>query len=208
MILISSFRPLGEDPEWDANQMRAYRSWQMFAERIYLFGEPEAQLKSNKVHFVPSEQYPRIRDMAELAARFRGKITLICNGDIVIDPDIRRIERKLGFAHACCASSRRWHFKPEPLMSEAVKNASLIDGEGRDDRGRDVFMARDFVWGKVAATMPDKYRIGHSLWDAYITNAFREHWNDRFLDFSAMRLIFHPIHEGRRRPHDLEIANT
>ena len=91
-------------------------------------------------------------------------------------------------------------------MSEAVKNASLIDGEGRDDRGRDVFMARDFVWGKVAATLPDGYRIGNPRWDAALTNMFREHWDARFLDFSAMRLIFHPIHAARKYPFAEEIA--
>ena len=73
MIVISSFRPFGESQEWDANQMRAFRSWLMFAERIYLFGEIHPILKSNKVFFVASGDYPRIRDMAELAAKFKMK---------------------------------------------------------------------------------------------------------------------------------------
>lgn len=186
--------------------MRAFRSWLMFAEKIYIFGPPDQRLQSDKVNFVSSEEYPRIKDMIALAAKHRHKTSLICNGDIVIDPDIRRIDRKLGFSHAVCASSRRWHFKPQPMMIDAIRNASLIDGNGIDDRGRDLFMARPHVWVRVANEMPEGYRIGHGRWDAWITDCFRAHWNDRFLDFTAMRLIFHPIHQGRRRPHELEIA--
>lgn len=208
MILISSFRPFGEDREWDENQLRAFRSWCMFAKHIFLFSQPNELLRSEKVSFVPCEEFPRIKDMVALAAKHRRDTSLICNGDIMIDPAILKIERKLGISHAVCASSRRWHFTPQPMMADAIRNASLIDGDGRDDRGRDVFMAKSQVWAKVGLEMPEHYRIGHSLFDAYLTNKFREHWNDRFLDFTAMRIVFHPIHGGRRRPYDVEIAEA
>lgn len=208
MIVLSSFRPFGEDREWDENQLRAFRSWLMFAERIYLFNEPDPMLKSNRVHFVQSEQYPRIRDMALFAAKHRRDTALICNGDIVINPEIKKIERKLGMTHACCASSRRWHFRPQSMMVDAIRNASLTNGDGIDDRGRDVFMAKASVWARVGVQLPDKYRIGNPQWDAALTNMFREHWDDKFLDFTAMRIVFHPIHAKRKYPYAEEIAAT
>lgn len=206
MIVISSFRQFGEDPEWDANQLRAYRSWMMFAERIYLFNKPESILKNSKVQFIDCEEFPRIKDMVALASKQHRRIVMICNGDICVDPNIKRIEVKLMVSHACCASSRRWHFTP--TEGGGIGEASLMDKDGRDDRGRDVFIARANIWGRIAMEIPDKYRIGHGRWDAFMTDIFRQHWNDRFVDFTSSRLIFHPIHEGRRRPYDLEIAST
>lgn len=188
--------------------MLAFRSWMMCATRIFLFGDIEPTLTSNKVSFVPCEQFPRIKDMATLAALQRGRVVMICNGDIVVDPRIRRIEAKLRLSHSACASSRRWHFDSDLPMGRAMETASLIDRDGRDDRGRDLFIAKAEVWHRIAKELPEKYRIGNSQWDAAITNAFREHWNDKFLDFTVLRMCFHPHHEGRRRPYDQEIAAT
>jgi hypothetical protein len=208
MVILSSFRPFGEDPHWDRHQMLAFRSWMMCAQRVFLFGDIVPELRSNKVSFVPCEQFPRIRDMAHLAGQQRGKIVMICNGDIMVDPRILKVEMKLKLSHSLCASSRRWHFDSELTMNKAMEGASLTDAQGRDDRGRDLFMARAEVWARIAREMPEKYRIGNATWDAYLTDAFRAHWNEKFFDFSALRLVFHPHHEGRRRPYDVEIANT
>lgn len=208
MIAVSSLRPLGQDPHWDKHQMLAFRSWMMCATRIFLFGDIEPMLRSNKVAFIPCEQFPRIKDMAHFAGQQRGKIVMLCNGDIVVDPRILRIEVKLRVSHSLCASSRRWHFDSELPMNKAMETASLTDAEGRDDRGRDLFMARAEVWNRISKEMPEKFRIGQPQWDAYVTDAFRQHWNDKFLDFTALRMCFHPHHEGRRRPYAEEIANT
>src|SRR6185369_1063170 len=104
MLIVSSFRPFGEDPHWDRHQMLALRSWMMCATRIFLFGDIEPSLRCNKVQFVPYEQFPRIKDMAHFAGQQRGKIVTICNGDIVLDPKILKIELKLRLSHSLCAS--------------------------------------------------------------------------------------------------------
>jgi len=208
MVILSSFRPFGQDPLWDKHQMLAFRSWMMCASRVYLFGDIEPSLRSNKVSFIPCEQFPHIRDMAHFAGQQRGRIVMICNGDIVVDPRIMKVEMKLKLSHSLCASSRRWHFDAELPLGKAMETASLSDAQGRDDRGRDLFMARAEVWARIAREMPVKYRIGHGQWDAAVTDLFRLHWTDKFFDFTALRLVFHPHHDGRRRPYDVEIANT
>ncbi len=199
---------MGQDPHWDKHQMLAFRSWMMCASRVFLFGDVEPMLRSTKVSFVPSEQFPHIKEMAHLAGQQRGKIVALCNGDIVLDPRILRIEVKLRVSASLCASSRRWHFDSELPMSQAMQSASLTDKDGRDDRGRDLFIARADVWAKIAKEMPIKFRIGQPQWDAWITDAFRQHWDAKFLDFTALRMVYHPHHEGRRRPYAEEIANT
>lgn len=175
----------------------------MFARRIYLFSQREAQIENSKVHFVPADDFPRIKDMAILAGKQAGQYTAITNGDILIDPAITKLEQRLRFQNKRCASSRRWHFDPNIPMEQARLNASL-----GDDRGRDIFIARWDVWARIGREMPDKYRIGNCRWDAYLTDKFREHWNDGFVDFTSLRIIHHPIHGGRKRPYDYEIANA
>lgn len=182
--------------------MMAFRTWMLFAKKVYLFGEHEPVLSGSKVHFVPSEQFPRIKDMVILAASQKQEYSAICNGDILLDPQIMRIEQRMRFGNYRCASSRRWHFKSDAVsIEQARESSSLIDQDGRDDRGRDVFIARWDVWGRIAKDIPDQYRISHNAWDAYLTDKFREHWNDRFLDFTAFRYVLHPHHGGRKRPY-------
>lgn len=208
VTIISSFRPFGESPEWDRNQSFAFRSWMMFAKRIILFGQMEPILDNSKVSWVPSEQYPRIKDMATLAGRQKNQVVMICNGDIMVEPKIMRVEQRMKFSNFRCASSRRWHFDPEKPMREALETSSLMDADGKDDRGRDVFIARWDVWAQVAKETPEKYRVGNPQWDAFLTDKFREHWNDKFIDFTAMRLCHHPHHGGRRHPYAEAIAAT
>jgi hypothetical protein len=208
VIVLSSFRPFREDPEWDRNQLAAFRTWMMFAQRIVLFGQQEAELMNKKVVFIQSEQWPKIKAMVDYAASQKNQFVCICNGDIMLDPKILRIEQRMKFSNYRCASSRRWHFDPSKPMQEAITNASLTDMDGRDDRGRDVFIARWDVWARIAKETPDKLRIGHNTWDAFLTDKFREHWDDKFIDFTAFRYVHHPHHGGRRRPHELEVAAT
>lgn len=172
----------------------------MFAQRIVIFGPHEPDLSNRKVSFVPSEQFPRIKVMAEFAALQKNHYVAICNGDILLDPKILRIENRMRFSNYRCASSRRWHFDPLKPMSEALETADL-----GSDRGRDVFVARWDVWTRIAAETPDRLRIGHGTWDAFMTDKFREHWNDKFIDFTAFRMVHHPHHGDRRRPHELEV---
>lgn len=206
MIVLSSFRPFGESQEWDRNQMAAFRTWMMFAKRVFLFGQMEPAIDNSKVGWVSSDQYPRIKDMATLAGRQKNQIVMICNGDIRVNPNVLRLEQRMRVTNCHCASSRRWHFDPEKVITKHMDTATLTDMEGRDDRGRDVFIARWDVWARIAKEMPEKYRIGNPQWDAFLTDKFREHWNDQFIDFTTMRLCHHPHHGGRRHPYAEEIA--
>lgn len=199
MIVISSMRPFGEDPEWDRNQLLAFRTWMSFAKRVFLFGNQEPQLNNPKVKFVASEQFPCIKTMAKLAGEQKRQVVVICNGDILLDPRIVKIEQRMRNGTCSCASSRRWHFDAEKLP-QSLESASLTNSDGFDDRGRDVFVAQDRVWERISRDIPDNLRIGHQHWDGEITDRFREHWNDKFIDFTSLRMVHHPHHGGRRMP--------
>lgn len=202
MIVISSLRPLGEDSEWDRNQMMAFRTWQMFATKIFLFGKPEPTLDSRKTNFIPSEQFPRIKDMMSLAAEQVGKVTAICNGDILISPMIKRVENLIRLGRYKCAYSRRWHFDPTINPEEAMARATLTNADGLDDRGQDVFITSHGVWKALAANFNPDYRIGHSGWDGATNYAIRRHCSqERCLNFTELKLIHHPHHGGRKMPH-------
>jgi len=176
----------------------------MFAKRIVLFGSMEPTLNNHKTRFVPSEQWPRIKDMVAFAAMQKGEVIAICNGDIMLDPKVMKVEQKIRNGGCRCASSRRWHFDPTKLMSEALESATLTNEDGVDDRGRDVFIAPWHVWAKIAPETPEGFRIGLGGWDGFMTDKFREHWNETFLDFTALRIVHHTHHKGRRRPPELE----
>jgi len=200
MIVISSMRPFGEDPEWDRNQLLAFRTWMMFASRVILFGQKEPTLNNAKVHFIESEQFPKIKDMAQVAGEQKHRVVTICNGDILLDPHIIKIEQQMKDGRCRCASSRRWHFDADKLP-QSLEESSLADANGRDDRGRDVFIAQARVWQVIAEEIPETLRIGHQQWDGEITDRFRQHWNHKFVDFTALRMVHHPHHGGRRMPY-------
>lgn len=179
----------------------------MFAKRIILFGQHEPDLSNPKVAFVPSEQFPRIKSLIAMAAKQRHQFVAICNGDILLDPAIIRIEGRMKNGHYKCASSRRWHFDPTKPMAEALETASLTNQDGFLDRGRDVFIAKADAWEKLSHEVPEHLRMGHQHWDAWATDAFRRHWDAKFLDFTVLRIVHHPNHQGRRMPYADQITS-
>jgi hypothetical protein len=197
MNVISSHRPMAEDSEIARNQKLAHRTWEMWARNITYFGPKEFELQSPKTTFVESEQFPHIVDLMNAAAFQRG-FTAIMNADIVVKPDIRKLERMMMLRGKLCASSRRYHFDPNTCDWAAA--------ELGDDRGRDIFIARWDIWRDAARWIPPELRIGNARWDAWVTDYFRAKHNDAFLDFTNMRIVFHPIHGSRKRPYDEEIS--
>ena len=188
---------MNEDSEIARNQSLAKRSWEMWAKRIVYFGTSDFDLRSPRTIFLEAEQFPRIKSLMECAGGMNG-YTAILNADIVVKPEIRRLEQMMGLRGKLCASSRRYHFDPNTCNWDAA--------ELGDDRGRDIFIARHDVWKRAAREVPEAFRIGNGRWDGYVTDLFRRHYNDSFIDFSQKRLVFHPIHGNRKRPYDEEIA--
>lgn len=180
----------------------------MFAKKIIIFGNQSdrAVIGGGKVEVLNSEQFPRIRDMVLVASFQKMQHVAICNGDILLDPAITKIEQRMRFGNYRCASSRRWHFDPTVPMEIARQGASLTNQDGVDDRGRDVFIARWDVWHDMHRDIPTKYRIGHNGWDKYVTDWFREHHNTRFLDFTGYKIVHHPHHGGRKQPFIEEVS--
>lgn len=197
MNCVSSHRPMGEGGEIARNQALAKRSWEMWARKIVLYGPNDHELRSPKTSFVDTEPFPRIRDLMRTAASLAG-FTAIVNADIVLEPAILKLERHMMLRGKRCASSRRYHFDPNTCDWKAAQLG--------EDRGRDVFIARQDLWRKAAGEIPEELRIGCSRWDAWCTDYFRIRHNDAFIDFSSMRIAFHPIHGNRKRPYDEEIS--
>lgn len=178
--------------------MLAKRTFEMTFNKIIYLGPNEFPLRSHKTRFVPSEDFPRIKSLMQIASMQPG-FTAILNADIVVN-DLRKLERQMMATGKVCASSRRWHFDPNTC---AWDQAQL--GE---DRGRDIFIARCDVWRHAARNVPDEFRIAHGGWDGWTTDFFRRHYNENFIDFTGQRLIFHPIHGSRKMPYAAEVATV
>lgn len=203
MIAISSHRPHSESGEYQRTQQIAKNSWEHVFEKIVYFGPVESDLAGYKTIFVKSEPFPKIRDMAAYAGQ-RDGYAAILNADIVVTPELLGLEMHMVQRARRCGSSRRWHFK----ITGGNIRAMLKDAWLGDDRGRDIFVAHYMVWRKLADQMPDYFRIGNPYWDAWITDWFREHYNDNFVDFTGSKTVFHPVHEGRNYPYAESISKV
>lgn len=193
MTAVSSFRPLKDcSPEILVNQLRAANSWRDAFDRIVYFGPHQKALDGPHVTFLNSEQFPCIRTMAVVASQQRGW-TAIVNADIVIAPDrMWRVQDKLNKEQALCCMSRRLNF-----MREDMKDGVM------DDLGLDFFAAQPHVWARVAKEIPDQFRIGHQQWDTWLLGFFCANYGQRVVDITPWRMVYHPRHEDRQRPHPI-----
>lgn len=190
MTLISSHRPHQGEEEYRTNQIRALRTWEVFAERIVYFGDFEMDLTGPKTTFVPSEQWPRIVDMARYAYD-AGPVAAIVNSDIVLKPEVARVFDIVRQTPVGAVTSRRFDLESGKLDP--------------NDKGRDIFICKRRVWGMFAAEVPRCCRMGHQKWDAFAVAFFRKKLGKRFGEFSQMRVVFHPRHEGRKMPYSEEM---
>lgn len=197
IIAASSHRPHSESEEYRENQLLAFRTWQGVFDKIIYFGPEEPELASSKTMFVPIADFPSIKEMAAMLARNKGFHVLL-NADICVAPRIKDLPAYMKFNGKSSASSRRWHFRKE--------DNTFDKADMGDDRGRDFFMCRSDIWHAVAETINPGFRIGHQKWDAWMVNFLRAKYNDGFADISGDRLIFHPVHEGRKMPHSEQVA--
>jgi hypothetical protein len=198
MIAISSHRPHSRSAEFARNQAMAKRTWEPVFQTIVYAGAEEPELDSEKTEFYPTEDFPTIQTLAKIAASQRG-ISAILNADILINNRIRNVEQKMWVNSIMCGSSRRYHFDPHAPNFDM---ANLDDA----DRGRDIFVARQHVWQRVADQVPPHLRIGHQQWDAWMTDFFRDNYNRKFIDFTNLRCVFHPRHGDRQMPYASEIV--
>lgn len=198
MIALSSHRPHHKSVEFRHNQLLAKRSWEGAFTKIIYAGIEEPELHSQKTTFIQAEDWPRIQTLAQIAAEQQG-IVAILNADIVVNNRLREVENRMWARGGVCGSSRRYHFDAH---TPDLTHAKLIES----DRGRDIFIARQNIWKRIAREVPEYLRIGHQQWDAWMTDFFREHYNQRFIDFTAMKCIFHPKHEDRQMPYANEIV--
>lgn len=177
---------MGNHPEYDRNQLAAWKSWHEVAEAIIYFNDPQPQLQSSITRFVPAEPYPRILHMAELAMNQPGWCALI-NSDIVLSPYFKIVEQKLYAKKALAASSWRHEFDP----------AIGIEPRSRVDNGLDFFAANPWVWANVYNDIDERMRLGSQRWDSWMLGYFSIKAAVGFYDITPSRCVAHPKHEGR-----------
>lgn len=198
MIFVSSVRPMGDDPEYDRNQLFAKASWEKVATAIVYFNEHQPQLKSPITRFLPSEKYPSLRDMVDFCAD-QDEWCAILNGDIVITPIFKKMEEKLKLKKAVAASSWRWQFDPSVGVDPCAHN----------DNGLDFFSALPGAWEMVYNKMGDTpqgdvdsarhLRFCGPRWDSWLLGTFFKLFSTMgFYNLTDARCVRHPIHGGRR----------
>jgi hypothetical protein len=189
VIAVSSHRPFKDcTPPILRNQQRAFDSWERAFERVVLFG-PKERLGS-KFLFVPTDPFPRIVRLVDCCSKIPGWSAIV-NADIVIGHQVSQIIRLVHQSGGSCAVSWRWEFTEDTRSSKVV------------DLGMDFFCAHQSVWKEVGKIYPSEYRIGHSSWDAIMLGAFNVVDQKGLFDLTHHKLVFHPKHEDRIRPHHI-----
>ncbi len=198
MIAITSARPLAEcSPEIAANQIQAKESWNCVFDDIVYFNEREARLDSSQTTWVKSENWPKIKDLVQLASLMEDW-TAIINADIVVSLDFLHMEHNLRRTGANCAMSQRYEFVPlNPVIPKRVT-----------DKGLDCFCALPEVWKTMLPFVPEAFRIGHSQWDSFTLGFFNEHFGGRFFDFTPAEVIYHPRHGDRKSEYEVPAGLT
>lgn len=190
MIAISSHKPHHLSGEYARNQIAANESWREVFDKIYYFGPNEPELKGE---FIPTRHdgFPFISDMMRLAGEQRQYVALV-NADIVVRQKLSTVEHQMGNKQIQAATSKRWHMngEPEPKVT---------------DKGLDIFIARPWLWRVLAKECPSGYRIGHCEWDTWCLGMMMRYTHRKMADFTESQCIFHPVHEGRDRPHNGEV---
>jgi hypothetical protein len=198
MIFLSSCRPVGDDAEYDRNQLAAKTSWDRVASAICYFNEPQPPLASPKTRFIPSEPYPRLIEMVDVAADQNDWVCVI-NADIVVTPHLQHIEHRLKARKAVAASSWRWEFDPAVGLSPCH----------HVDNGLDFFAAVPGAWAQVWDRMHNSpqgehdaakhLRFGAPSWDAWMLGAFFKLFSHMgFYNITSSQCIRHPRHGGRK----------
>lgn len=190
MIAISSFRQFSESSEIATNQLRAKASWDLVFDHILYFGTEEPQLASPKTEFCEAEDFPHMR-LLFLAAALSDDFACILNADIVVAPSFGWHMQEVHKKGIGAITSRRYEF-----TGENVSHATVVDS------GFDFFGAWPQIWQQVLRDCPDWFRIGHSVWDAWLLEWFtRNLAHHQFGNLTNDRLVFHPRHGDRRRPY-------
>lgn len=191
VIAISSHRA-NASPEIERNQVRAHKSWsKVFSEIIY-FGPLEPSLSCPKTTFIECENFPFISSLC-MAASMAPSHACLLNADIVVSDRLPMALNAVLIKKGQAAISRRWEFQ-----GESIAQATLTDW------GIDFFWATPELWRGAAKAIPAHYRIGHTSYDNWLMS----YWNTvapRWCyDITSRRVIFHPKHGDRNRPHHIK----
>ena len=190
MIAISSFRPMDEDAEYARNQIAARVSWEPLFKSIFYLSAPDEQMAAPNVTCVAWEPFPTILAVSSIASSF-SELVAVLNADIVLAPAFKEVETHMQQRGFEAAMSRRYQFRPgAPLSTGALVDAGL-----------DIFIASPNVWMQVHDLVPPEFRIGHNRWDTFMLGALNYLRPGRVLDFTRAKVVFHPVHGGRRQPY-------
>lgn len=196
MIAITSVRNLNRcTPEILSNQLGANESWNRVFDHIIIFGNKDKRIDSGITTFIPGDDWPKIKSMMLFASLLKDWACII-NADIVVSPDLFKVEKQLRDKRASCAMSYRYQFDPvNPLVEKKVV-----------DNGLDIFCAVPQVWKEASRDVPEAFRIGHQQWDTWTIGYFNSHFYTGFFDFTPAKCIYHPKHESRMYKYTISIS--
>jgi hypothetical protein len=193
-MAVSSLKPFANDTAYKEHQLRAYDSWHpMFSQVVYMSHQEDA-LISPKIKYIGTVGWPRIKEMVAVASKLQSDYVAIINSDIWLHPRFQDVIKSMGNNQVIGSTSRRFSYD-HPNFSDA----KIID------HGMDVFITTPRVWKKVHQHIPESLRVGHYLWDTWMSGFLNDFLKSKMVDFTSYRCVFHPIHGGRENPHAQEI---
>lgn len=196
MMAVSSAKPHSNE-EYAMNQKAAARSWSLYFEKVYYLSQSEIDLTYRHVTFLTADEWPRVKEMAKVAAQLKSAFICLINADIFLAPAFKTVEERMVKGHVKCATSRRHQFDPGDITKRDIR---LVDF------GLDIFIGTPEVWRAVADKMPAAYRLGHPNWDGWLSGFLNATYKGSFVDFSHLKCVLHPKHEGRELPYQAEVG--
>lgn len=181
---ISSFRPLGEDLEYDRNQLAAKASWDNIFDEIIYFNRPEPRLETKRTFFIGDDTHPAIREVCHVAG-MQTDWACIVNADILVCDNLLRVLPVARARKAWALVSYRW----QPAGNGTYKVT---------DNGLDFFAALPPIWKQAEKACPERLWLGHQQWDTWMIGFLNSVAPQHFFDITRWQAVYHPQHGGRR----------
>jgi len=194
--ILSSWRPVGQNPSYDEHQRTALESWFAVSRSVVLFNLPSDTgniQRPGLIYVGPNSNPPSIKEMlGYLKASDNEKVVALVNSDIILTRDIAKIplaaqRASLGLAWTC-------------LSLRQVIDPNMTTISPPNDYGLDFFCSPARIWKDVADKIPGVLTFGRIVWDNFL-NSLLSNYIDKSkrFDITDWKAVLHPQHDDHFR---------